>query len=54
MRIPEQVFFASLIILMVSTVVRYVYYFVLDVKAFRNRTYVQTYHTDKTETDALI
>jgi TRAP-type C4-dicarboxylate transport system permease small subunit len=54
MRIPEQVFFASLIVLMASTVVRYVHYFVLDAKAFRNRTYVQTYHTDKTETDALI
>ncbi len=54
MGIPEQIFFASLIVLMVSTVMRFVYYFVLDVKAFRNRTYVQTYHTDKQETDALI
>jgi TRAP-type C4-dicarboxylate transport system permease small subunit len=54
MGIPEQAFFVSLIILMVSTVIRFVYYFVLDVKAFRSRTYVQTYHTDRTETDALI
>ena len=54
MGIPEQVFFVSWIVLMVSTVIRFVYFFVLDAKAYRNRTYIQSYHTDKTETDALI
>jgi TRAP-type C4-dicarboxylate transport system permease small subunit len=54
MRIPEQVFFISLPILMISTVIRYTYRLVLDIKAFRNKTYAQTYNTNKTETDALI
>ena len=54
MWIPEQVFFISLPILMISTVIRYTYRLVLDIKAFRNKTYAQTYNTDKTETDALI
>jgi C4-dicarboxylate transporter, DctQ subunit len=54
MRIPEQVFFLSLPVLMISTIARSTYRLVLDIKAFRNKTYVQTYNTNKTETDALI
>jgi C4-dicarboxylate transporter DctQ subunit len=52
MKIPEGIIFMSLPVLLVSTVCRSVYRLVLDVKAFRNKTYVQSYNTE--EKDALI
>jgi TRAP-type C4-dicarboxylate transport system permease small subunit len=51
LKIPDRIIFASFPILMVSTVIRSAYRLVQDIKAFRNRTYVQTYNTQK---DALI
>ena len=52
MKIPEGIIFMSFPVLLVSTVCRSVYRLVLDVKAFRNKTYVQSYNTE--EKDALI
>jgi TRAP-type C4-dicarboxylate transport system permease small subunit len=44
MGIPDRYIFLSFPILMVSTILRSAYRLVLDVKAFRNRTYVQAYN----------
>jgi C4-dicarboxylate transporter DctQ subunit len=44
MKIPDRFIFASFPILMVSTICRSAYRLVMDIKAFRNRTYVQTYN----------
>jgi len=52
MKIPEGIIFMSFPVLLVSTVCRSVCRLVLDVKAFRNKTYVQRYNTG--EKDALI
>jgi TRAP-type C4-dicarboxylate transport system permease small subunit len=45
MRIPLRFIFVSFPILMISTVLRSAYRLVLDIKAFRNKTYVQVYNT---------
>jgi C4-dicarboxylate transporter DctQ subunit len=52
MKIPDKFIFSSLVILMISTICRSAYRLVLDIKAFRNKTYVQTYNTEAK--DALI
>ncbi len=52
MKIPEGIIFMSFPVLLVSIIFRSVYRLVLDVKAFRNKTYVQSYNTE--EKDALI
>jgi C4-dicarboxylate transporter DctQ subunit len=52
MKIPDKFIFASLPILMFSTVCRSTYRLVLDIKAFANKTYVQTYNVGNR--DALI
>jgi TRAP-type C4-dicarboxylate transport system permease small subunit len=46
MKIPERIIFMSFPVLMISTVCRSAYRLVLDIKAFRNRTYVQTYNAE--------
>jgi len=52
MKIPDKFIFVSLPVMMVSMIARSAYRLVLDIKAFRNRTYVQTYNTE--EKDALV
>jgi TRAP-type C4-dicarboxylate transport system permease small subunit len=52
MKIPDKYIFLSLLILMISTICRSAYRLVKDIKAFRNRTYVQTYNREAK--DALI
>jgi C4-dicarboxylate transporter DctQ subunit len=52
MKIPDKFIFVSLPILMISTICRSVYRLVLDIRAFRNRTYTQTYNAGSG--DALI
>jgi C4-dicarboxylate transporter, DctQ subunit len=52
MKIPDKFIFSSLLIMMISTICRSAYRLVRDIKAFRNRTYVQTYNTEAK--DALI
>jgi TRAP-type C4-dicarboxylate transport system permease small subunit len=52
MRIPLRFVFLAFPILMISTVLRSAYRLVLDIKAFRNKTYVQSYNTE--EGDGLI
>jgi TRAP-type C4-dicarboxylate transport system permease small subunit len=46
MKIPERIIFLSFPVLMASTVCRSAYRLVMDIKAFRNRTYVQTYNAE--------
>jgi TRAP-type C4-dicarboxylate transport system permease small subunit len=46
MGIPDRFIFMSFPILMVSTVLRSAYRLALDIKAFRNKTYVQAYNRD--------
>jgi TRAP-type C4-dicarboxylate transport system permease small subunit len=52
MKIPDKFIFLSLPVMMISMVARSAYRMVLDIKAFINKTYVQTYNTG--EKDALI
>ncbi len=52
LRIPERVLFMVFPVLLISTVCRSVYRLVLDIRAFRNKTYVQTYNAQAK--DALI
>jgi TRAP-type C4-dicarboxylate transport system permease small subunit len=52
LKIPDKYIFASLPVMMISMIARSTYRLVLDIIAFRNRTYVQTYNT--AEKDALI
>ena len=52
MKIPDKFIFASFPILMFSTICRSAYRLVLDMKAFGNKTYVQTYNVGAK--DALI
>jgi TRAP-type C4-dicarboxylate transport system permease small subunit len=44
MGIPERYIFVSLPILMISTILRSAYRLALDIKAFRNKTYLQSYN----------
>lgn len=46
MEIPLKYIFVSLPILYVSTIIRSIYRLILDVKAFKNKTYVQTYNLE--------
>jgi len=50
MRIPLRLIFLSFPILLISTVLRSAYRLVLDIKAFRNKTYVQRYNTEQRDT----
>lgn len=52
MRIPRRLIFLSYPLLLISTVLRSAYRLVLDIKAFRNKTYVQGYNTE--DKDELI
>lgn len=52
MKIPDKFIFLSLPVMMISMIARSAYRLALDIKAFRNRTFVQTYNTE--EKDALI
>jgi TRAP-type C4-dicarboxylate transport system permease small subunit len=47
MRIPLRFVFLSFPILLISTVLRSAYRLVLDIKAFRDRTYVQRYNAEQ-------
>lgn len=46
MRIPDRIVFASFPILLISTLLRSAYRLVLDIKAFRNKTYIQVYNME--------
>lgn len=50
MRIPLRIVFLSFPILLISTVLRSAYRLILDIKAFRNKTYVQRYNTEQRDT----
>ena len=52
MRIPLRFVFLPYPILLISIILRSAYRLVLDIRAFRNKTYVQTYNTE--DRDALI
>jgi TRAP-type C4-dicarboxylate transport system permease small subunit len=47
MRIPLRFVFVSFPILLISTVIRSAYRLILDIKAYRNRTYMQLYNTEQ-------
>ena len=46
MKIPDRFLYMCFPILLISTVCRMAYRLVLDIKAFRNKTYVQSYNTE--------
>ena len=46
MRIPLKFVFATFPVLLISTIIRSAYRLVLDVMAFKNKTYEQTYNTE--------
>lgn len=50
MRIPRRLIFLAYPILLISTVLRSAYRLVLDIKAFRDKTYVQRYNTEQRDT----
>jgi len=50
MRIPRRYIFLSYPILLISTVLRSAYRLVLDIRAFRDKTYVQRYNTEQRDT----
>jgi TRAP-type C4-dicarboxylate transport system permease small subunit len=50
MRIPLRFVFSAFPILMISTVIRSAYRLGLDIKAFRNKTYVQLYNIEEEDT----
>lgn len=50
MKIPLYIIFSSFPILLISTVLRSAYRLVMDIKAFKNKTYIQLYNIDKEET----
>ena len=52
MRIPLRIVFSSFPLLMISMVLRSSYRLFLDIKAFRNKTYIQSYNNE--EGDGLI
>jgi TRAP-type C4-dicarboxylate transport system permease small subunit len=52
MRIPDRYIFVSFPILMASTVIRSAYRLALDIKAFRDKTYVQTYNSEDRDAPA--
>lgn len=45
MKIPDKYIFTVLPVMMISMIARSTYRLVFDIKAFRNRTYAQTYNT---------
>ena len=47
MRIPRRLIFLAYPILLISTVLRSAYRLALDIKAFREKTYVQRYNTEQ-------
>jgi TRAP-type C4-dicarboxylate transport system permease small subunit len=49
MKIPLYIIFSSFPILLISILFRSVYRLVMDIKAFRSKTYVQLYNTDEEE-----
>jgi len=50
MKIPLFIIFSSFPILLISAFFRSAYRLVMDIKAFKNKTYIQLYNTDKEET----
>lgn len=50
MRIPRRLIFLSYPLLLISTVLRSAYRLVLDIKAFRDKTYVQRYNIEQRDT----
>jgi TRAP-type C4-dicarboxylate transport system permease small subunit len=50
MRIPLRLIFMTFPILLISSTLRSAYRLVLDIKSFRNKTYVQQYNTQERET----
>ena len=50
MRIPLRIVFLSFPILLISTILRSAYRLVLDIKALRDKTYVQRYNTEQGDT----
>ena len=50
MKIPLYIVFFSFPVLLISTVLRSVHRLFLDIKAFKNKTYVQLYNTGEEET----
>jgi TRAP-type C4-dicarboxylate transport system permease small subunit len=50
MRIPLRFVFLPFPILLISMVLRSAYRLFFDIKAFRNKSYVQSYNTEDTET----
>lgn len=44
MRIPDKYIFSSLFVLFLSSICRSLYRLILDIKALRNKTYLQTYN----------
>ena len=47
MKIPQKIIFLSFPTFLVSTVFRSAYYLVMDIKAFKNKTYIQLYGNNK-------
>jgi len=50
MRIPLRLVFLSFPILLISSVLRSAYRLVLDIQAFRSKTFVQSYNTEQRDT----
>jgi TRAP-type transport system small permease protein len=49
MKIPDKYIFSVLPVMIISMIARSTYRLVLDVKAFRKKTYAQTYNTEEKE-----
>ncbi len=49
MKIPLKIIFSSFPILLISTVLRSAYRLVLDIKSFKNKTYIQLYNNNEEE-----
>jgi TRAP-type C4-dicarboxylate transport system permease small subunit len=52
MKVPDKYIFSVLPVMLVSTLARTIYRLVHDIRAFRNKTYLQTYNTETK--DALV
>ncbi|KUK85903.1 MAG: Tripartite ATP-independent periplasmic transporter DctQ component [candidate division TA06 bacterium 34_109] len=50
MKIPYRIIFSAFPILLISTVLWSLYRLVMDVKTFKDKTYIQLYNTDEKET----
>jgi TRAP-type C4-dicarboxylate transport system permease small subunit len=50
MKIPRRLIFLSFPLLLASTVIRSAYRLVLDIRAFRDKTYIQSYNTEPRDT----